>query len=66
MKDVKKFSMEDLKLDEMLEDEIFLTVDSAGDGNTTDWTENTISIVTGFTWIPFPNPTNTFTEINCC
>ncbi len=73
----KKFSMQDLELDEMQEDEVFLSVNAAGESDielqstgptsATDWSTNSGSIVTGLTTLATKStPENTYTEIKCC
>lgn len=73
----KKFSMQDLELDEMHEDEIFLSVNAAGGSDAepqsvgpsafTEWTDNTKSIAAGLTTLATKStPENTYTEIKCC
>ena len=75
----KKFSMNDLKIDEMVEDESFLAVNAMGDGddgvdvaststiNTITITENFTSIINGLTTLGSNStPENTYTEIDCC
>ena len=73
----KKFSMQDLELDEMQEDEVFLSVNAAGESDIepqstgpTSFTFGTTNLVSFETVLKTlqtnSTPENTYTEIKCC